>query len=65
VADFVAKVDGKRVGPSTELASGKHRLRVCARGKRLYEREFEIASSDVTWRVELEPLRDDDLQCRE
>jgi serine/threonine protein kinase len=64
-ADFVAKVDGKRVGPSTELASGKHHLRVCARGKRLYEREFEIASSDVTWRVELEPLRDDDLQCRE
>jgi hypothetical protein len=65
VPDFVAKIDGKRVGASTELAPGTHRLRVCARGKRPYDREIEIKASDVTWRVALEPLRDQDLQCRE
>jgi tRNA A-37 threonylcarbamoyl transferase component Bud32 len=64
-ADFVAKIDGKRVGAQAELAPGTHRLRVCARGKRPYERDIEIKSSDLTLRVELDPLRDQDLQCRE
>ncbi|HWO19530.1 MAG TPA: serine/threonine-protein kinase [Kofleriaceae bacterium] len=64
-ADFVAKIDGRRVGAQAELAPGTHRLRVCARGKRPYERDVEIKSSDLTLRVELEPLRDQDLQCRE
>ena len=64
-AEYTAKIDGKPVGTATELSPGKHRLRVCARGKRLYEREIEIKSSDVDWRIALEPLRDQDLQCRE
>jgi len=64
-ADYVAKIDGQRVGRSVELAPGKHRLRVCVRGKRPYEREIEIKTSDVTWPVALEPLGDRDLQCRE